>query len=85
MAKQTQVSKIIIMLKLGWVSPLDAMRELGCMRFGSRINDIRNLMAENEPELMDYRLEEAWVKTTNRFGDKVSYKKFRLVHQCPFG
>jgi hypothetical protein len=67
--KKSQAEKILIMLGAGWVSPLDAMRELGCMRLGARIYDLRR---------DGYAIEERWKESTNRFGDTVRFKEFIL-------
>jgi len=63
-------------MKRDWVSPLDAMRELGCMSFGKRVAEIRKYFLEDDNE---YVLKEQWVKRINRFGEKVQYKEFRLT------
>ncbi len=69
-----QRNQIEIMLKEGWVSPLMALNEVGCMRFGSRMGEIR----EEYMGRIDFVLKERWHKYESRFGKK-QYKEFRLV------
>ena len=38
----TQTETIHEMLKVGTVTPMDALRECGCFRLAARINDLRN-------------------------------------------
>jgi hypothetical protein len=75
MTKQTQYQRLVELLLEQWVSPLDAMKEAGCMRLAARINDIRN-----DPDIPRfYKLEDRWAHTKNKFGDKIKYKEYRLV------
>ena len=63
-----QNDMILELLREGWTSPLDALREAGCLRFGSRIAEIRR----------EHPLEERWHSYESRFGKK-QYKEFRLI------
>ena len=53
----------------GSITQLDALREFGCMRLASRINDLRrqgvHIRTDNETAL-------------NRYGEKVRYARYRL-------
>ena len=67
----TQTQKIIeYMKKYGSITPLDALREFGCMRLAARINDI-----ERQGISIDREIEHS----TNRDGDKVHYARYRLA------
>lgn len=73
-SRPTQADHIRQMLMEGWTSPLDAMRDLGCMRFSARVHEIKR--NGSIPE--GYELEERMTTTRNRFGGKVTFKEFRL-------
>lgn len=53
----------------GSITPLDAMREFGCMRLSARIADLRALGHDITTEL---------VVTKNRYGHNVGYAKYTL-------
>lgn len=76
--KPTQAGRIAEMMKAGWVSPVEAMNELGCMRFGARVLEIKELY---DWSLSPYTVCERWRKSTNRWGEKVQFKEFRLVRK----
>ena len=56
----------------GSITPIDAIREFGCMRLGARIYDLERQGVEiiHETE-----------HSINRFGKKVSYARYRLASQ----
>ena len=67
----TQTQKIkTYMEQYGSITPLDAMREFGCMRLAARINDLErqgvNIIHETEQSL-------------NREGQKVRYMRYKVV------
>lgn len=66
---QTQYVKEY-MEKYGSITPLDALREFGCMRLGARIYDLQkqglNIVHETESSI-------------NRFGKKVSYARYKIA------
>lgn len=67
----TQTQKIIeYMKKYGSITPLDALREFGCMRLAARINDI-----ERQGVTIAHETEHS----VNRDGDKVCYARYKLV------
>lgn len=53
----------------GSITQLDALREFGCMRLASRVNDLRrrgvNIRTDTETAL-------------NRYGEEVRYARYRL-------
>lgn len=55
------------MAECGSITSLDAMREFGCMRFASRISDLKN---------DGYDIRKVMEKSTNRFGDTVRYARY---------
>ena len=65
----TQQEKIKLMLADGWVSPMDALKESGCMRLGARIHELKS-------EGVD--IEERWQAANGKFG-KCRWKEFRIV------
>jgi len=76
MAKQTDTDKILTLLREGWTSPLTAWNEWCILTsFRSRMSEIRHDMAGSVTE----RIEERWQHHTNRDGDRVQYKEFRIV------
>lgn len=69
--KESQCSMILRWLQeVGEITPLDALREFGCMRLGARIWDLRRRGVEIVRED---------VETINRFGKPVRYAKYRLA------
>jgi len=67
----TQCQKILEYMKeYGSITPLDALREFGCMRLAARINDLirkgYSIISETE-------------YSVNRSGDKVHYARYRLA------
>lgn len=68
----TQNEMVLSILKQdGKITPIDAMRELGCMRLGARIYDLRKL---------GYQITKKMATSVNRFGKNVSYAEYRLEH-----
>lgn len=53
----------------GSITPVDAMREFGCMRLAARIADIK---ADG------YEIVKAMENSTNRYGDAVRYARYSL-------
>lgn len=73
--KATQLTRLLqYMNECGWITPLDALREFGCMRLAARIHDLK---AQGHV-IVDER-----VHTSNRYGDKVSFKQYRLAVRDP--
>ena len=70
-AKLTQEEKIFnYMRRFGWITPMDALREFGCMRLGARIYDL---------EQKGIRIEHGREMIVNSEGEHVSFGKYRLM------
>ena len=70
MEKLSQCEMIIKYIKdFGSITTLQAFRDLGCTRLASRINDLKN---------RGYTFGDEYVTSKNRYGVKVSYKKYYL-------
>ncbi len=67
----TQTDSILqYMRDYGSVTPLDALREFGCMRLAARIDDLKKA---------GHRIVSEWAESTNRYGQPVRYKCYRLA------
>ena len=63
----TQTEKIIEYIQEnGSITPLDALKEIGCMRLASRMCDIKK---------MGYAVNKKMETATNRNGERVMYRK----------
>lgn len=72
--KPTQNERIMqYMHDFGSISSFEAMRDLGVMRLASRISDMRS---------MGVRITSTWESSKNRYGESVSYKRYRLEEGC---
>lgn len=70
MTKTTQEEKIINYMKqYGGITPLDAIRDLGCMRLASRISDIKKRGVPIKGEMIAVR---------NRMGDTTYVKRYSI-------
>ena len=58
------------MQEYGSITPLDALREFGCMRLAARINDL-----ERQGTAITHEME----TSLNRKGQKVHYARYRLA------
>lgn len=70
MARQTQKEMILQYMKdNGSITPVDALREFGCMRLAPRISDLKDdgVEIETVPEF-----------SKNRYGVKVRYARYVL-------
>lgn len=66
----TQNEKILdYMRENGCITPLDALREFGCMRLASRISDLKKL---------GYKIKKTMVISKNRQGEKIRFAKYEL-------
>lgn len=66
----TQCEKILKYIEeTGSITPLDALREFGCMRLASRICDIKN---------MGYAIQTNMETAKNRNGEPVRYARYSL-------
>lgn len=66
----TQCEKILdYMISNGSITPLDALREFGCMRLASRINDLKR-----QGVVITSTIE----TNINRYGEKIRYSRYEL-------
>ncbi len=66
----TQCEKILdYMRSNGSITPLDAMREFGCMRLASRINDLKR---------QGIGITSTIEANINRYGEKIRYSRYEL-------
>lgn len=71
--KKTQCEKILeYMRRYGSISTLDAMLDLSVMRLASRIHDLK---------CQGYKISSETVTATNRFGEPVSFKIYKLIEE----
>lgn len=69
--RPTQCDRVLRHLKdFGTISTLEAMREYGIMRLGSRINELRN---------DGYLIETEMETGLNRYGEKTHWAKYSLA------
>ena len=54
----------------GSITPLEALKEFGCMRLASRINDLKN---------QGYNIVSEKVSIKNRNGKKISFAKYSII------
>lgn len=54
------------MRDFGSITTYDAFVDLGCTRLSEYIRQLR----------MQYNIKDKWIKATNRYGEKVQYKKY---------
>ncbi len=67
---KTQNQEILEYLtEFGSITPLDAIREFGCMRLASRICDLKK---------MGYDIHRDMESNINRKGRKVAYARYRM-------
>lgn len=68
--KETQTERVLkYMEQHGSITSLQAISLLGVMRLASRISDLRKA---------GFPIESEMVTATNRFGEKVSVKRYKL-------
>lgn len=66
----TQTEKIIEYIQEnGSITPLDALKEIGCMRLASRMCDIKK---------MGYAVNKKIETATNRNGERVMYARYTI-------
>ena len=57
------------MKEFGTITTYEAFIELGCSRLSEYIRQIR----------LEYNVADEWVSTTNRYGEKVQYKRYWIA------
>ncbi len=68
--KATQCDKILQYIETeGSITPLDALREFGCMRLASRITDLKR---------MGYPITRKMETAKNRAGEPVRYARYSM-------
>ena len=68
--RKTQNEMILdYIAEFGSISPLEAVRDLGCMRLASRISDLKR---------QGYPIQSKFEPFTNRYGKKSHYKRYSL-------
>lgn len=73
----TQVERIIEYIKrYGSITPLDALKEFGCMRLASRMCDIK---------AMGYGIVREFEHSKNRDGEPVKYARYRFAEETDEG
>lgn len=61
--------RILNYMKLfGSITTFQAFTDLGCTRLSEYIRQLR----------LDYIIQDEWISTTNRYGEKVQFKKYWL-------
>lgn len=55
----------------GYITTFDAFTELGCSRLSEYIRQIRQFKD----------IDDEWVHTTNRYGERIKYKKYWIKEQ----
>ena len=72
----TQCEKIInYIAEHGSITPLDALREFGCMRLASRITDLKS---------EGYKFNATIETSKNKYGDVIRYARYSLkgANEC---
>lgn len=55
----------------GFITTYQAFTDLGCTRLSEYIRQLR----------LTHQIEDEWIETTNRYGEKVRYKKYFLADE----
>ena len=67
--RKTMQQRILdYMNDFGSITTLEAFKDLGCTRLSEYIRRIR----------LEYNVEDTWETSTNRYGDKVQFKRYYL-------
>ncbi len=70
MTKIKQTDRVLQYMKdYGSITPIEALADLGCMRLASRISDLRSNGVGITKKMETH---------VNRYGEKVSYARYRL-------
>lgn len=68
--KKSQCERILeYITEFGSITTLEAFKDLGCTRLASRICDLKR---------KGYAFDSEFVKSKNRYGESVTYKRYRL-------
>lgn len=70
-SKPTQNQRILdYMEENGWITQLEAIRELGVMRLASRVSDLRK---------RGYKITSEMMPVKNRYGETCHIKRYRMM------
>lgn len=73
-AEMSQADMILMFMREnGSITPLDAIREFGCLRLGARIYDLRK---------RGYSISRKLDKSTNRYGKTVTYARYMIEEEA---
>lgn len=68
--RESQCNKVLHFIETeGSITPLDALREFGCMRLASRVSDLKR---------KGYPITREMESTKNRYGETVRYARYRM-------
>lgn len=68
--KMTMKDRVLKYMKdFGSITSFQAFTDLGCTRLSASIFNLRR----------EYDIADEWVHTTNRYGDKVQFKKYYIA------
>ena len=59
------------MRDFGSITTFEAFTELGCTRLSEYIRQLR----------LEYNIQDEWVRSQNRYGENVEYKKYFIVEE----
>lgn len=72
-SKPTQNQRILdYMEENGWITQLEAIRELGVMRLASRVSDLRK---------RGYKITSEMMPVKNRYGETCHIKRYRMMEE----
>lgn len=72
-SKPTQNQRILdYMDENGWITQLEAIRELGVMRLASRVSDMRK---------RGYKITSEMIPVKNRYGETCHIKRYRMMEE----
>ena len=68
--RESQCNKVLHFIETeGSITPIDALREFGCMRLASRVSDLKR---------KGYPITREMESTKNRYGETVRYARYRM-------
>ena len=68
--RESQCNKVLHFIETeGSITPLDALREFGCMRLASRVSDLKR---------KGYPITREMESAKNRYGETVRYARYRM-------
>lgn len=68
--RESQCNKVLHFIETeGSITPLDALREFGCMRLASRVSDLKR---------KGYPITREMETAKNRYGEPIRYARYRM-------